>query len=137
MSTQGSGLRIFALIPPHRRSEIARQLAPLQADVLFIGHPGEAEAAIHQDDVFQVGLLPGSLGDTDWRELWGLLALLDRRPALLVYTNKPNFELWSEVLDSGGYDVIVEPCSDEELQHAVIRAAKSFEQGFLDGVGTE
>ena len=28
----------------------------------------------------------------------------------------------------GGYDVIVEPFSDEELQDAVLRAAKSFEE---------
>ena len=137
MTTQGSALRILALVPPGRRSEIARQLAPLQADVLFVGHPAEAEAAIHEDDAFQVGLLPASLSDTDWWELWGLLTSLNQRPALLVYARNASFELWSGVLDSGGFDVIVEPFSDEELRDAVLRAAKSFEQGSAGAIDQE
>jgi hypothetical protein len=37
------------------------------------------------------------------------------------------FQLWSSVLESGGYDVIVEPFTDEERQGAVLRAARSLE----------
>ena len=116
---------------------MARQLAPLHAEILFAADAAEAAAAFHEGYVFQVALLPASLSDTDWRELWGLLALLDRRPALLVYAREASFELWSGVLDSGGYDGIVEPFSDEELQDAVIRAARTFEQGSPDDSGTE
>ncbi len=36
------------------------------------------------------------------------------------------FKLWSGVLEMGGYDVIVEPFTEEELQRAVTRAAQSF-----------
>jgi hypothetical protein len=32
------------------------------------------------------------------------------------------------VLEAGGYDVIVEPFTDREIQGAVIRAAASFEE---------
>jgi FixJ family two-component response regulator len=42
--------------------------------------------------------------------------------------------LWSGVLEAGGYDVIVEPFSDSDLQNAVLRAAKSFEQRADDGM---
>jgi PleD family two-component response regulator len=121
-------LRIFAVVPPNRRREIARQLAPFRAELLFVGHSSEAEVAIREDDVFQVALLPGSLSDTDWWEMWGVLSLLNRRPAILVYAREATFLLWSGVLESGGYDVIVEPFSDGELQNAVLRAANSFEE---------
>jgi PleD family two-component response regulator len=121
-------LRILAVVPHSRRSEISRQLAALNANVLFVARSAEASAVIHEGDVFQVALLPATLSDTDWWELWGVLALLNPRPALLVYAREATFQLWSGVLEMGGYDVIVEPFSDEELQDAVLRAAKSFEE---------
>jgi PleD family two-component response regulator len=129
--------RILAVVPANRREEIARQLAPLHANLLFVRHSVEASAAIHENDVFQVALLPATLTDTDWWELWGVLALLNARPAILVYAREATFQLWSGVLELGGYDVIVEPFSDSALQDAVLRAAKSFEQRTADGPAQE
>jgi len=128
VKTHSANLRILAVVPPDRGAAIARQLAPLKAELLFVRCSSEVPVAICEDEVFQVALLPASLCDTDWWELWGLLALVNQRPSILVYTRKATFQLWSGVLDSGGYDVIVEPFSDEELQSAVLRAAKSFEE---------
>jgi hypothetical protein len=64
--------RILAVVPTYRRAEIARQLAPLNANLLFVRHSAEASSAIRENDVFQVALLPASLTDTDWWELWGV-----------------------------------------------------------------
>jgi DNA-binding NtrC family response regulator len=108
-------------------------LAALNANVLFVARSAEAATVVRKGDVFQVALLPASLSDTDWWELWGVLALMNPRPAMLVYAREASFQLWSGVLELGGYDVIVEPFSDEELQGAVLRAAKSFEERGLDG----
>jgi hypothetical protein len=107
--------RILAVVPTYRRAEIARQLAPLNANLLFVRHSAEASAAIRENDVFQVALLPASLTETDWWELWGALALLNARPAMLVYAREATFQLWSGVVELGGYDVIVEPFSDNDL----------------------
>jgi hypothetical protein len=129
---KASELRMLAVIPPDRRAEIARQLGPLKADLLFLERLAEAEVAIREDDVFQVALLPASCSDTDWWQLWGVLALLNPRPAILVYAREATFLLWSGVLELGGYDVIVDPFSDETLQGAVLGAAKSFEERRLN-----
>jgi PleD family two-component response regulator len=134
VGTQQTELRILAVVPTYRRAEIARQLAPLNANLLFVRHSAEACAAIRENDVIQVALLPANLTDTDWWELWGTLALLNARPAILVYAREATFQLWSGVLEAGGYDVIVEPFSDSDLQNAVLRAAKSFEQRADDGM---
>ena len=128
VNTQSSELRMLAVVPPDRRAEIARQLAPLKHDLLFLDHLAEAEVAIREDDIFQVVLLPASLSDTDWWEVWGVLALLNPRPAILVYAREATYLLWSGVLELGCYDVIVDPFSDETLQGAVLGAAKSFEE---------
>jgi PleD family two-component response regulator len=128
-------IRILAVVPAYWRAEIARQLGPLNANLVFVRHSAEASASIREDDVFQVALLPGTLTDTDWWELWGVLALLNARPAILVYAREATFQLWSGVLELGGYDVIVEPFSDSDLQDAVLRAAKSFEERTTGGPG--
>jgi CheY-like chemotaxis protein len=119
---------MLAVVPPERRAEIARQLGTFRAELLFVGHSAEAAAVIREDDVYQVALLPASLSDTDWWELWGVLALLNPPPAILVYARETTFLLWSGVLELGGCDVIVEPFSDEELQRAVLRAVKCFDE---------
>jgi hypothetical protein len=56
-----------------------------------------------------------------------MLGVLHKRPAILVYTRVVTFQLWSGVLELGGYDVIVEPFSDLEIRNAVRQAAKSFD----------
>jgi hypothetical protein len=133
VNAQGTELRMLAVVPPDRRAEIARQLAALKPDILFLERLTEAQFAIRDDDVFQVALLPASLCDTDWWELWGVLALLNPRPAILVYAREVTFLLWSGVLELGGYDVIVDPFSDEALQNVVLGAAKSFEERRANG----
>ncbi len=42
----------------------------------------------------------------------------------LVYARVATFQLWSGVLESGGYDVIVEPLTDEKLRQALLRAGE-------------
>jgi DNA-binding NtrC family response regulator len=133
VNAQGTELRMLAVVPLDRRAEIARQLAPLKPDLLFLERFSEAQFAIREDGVFQVALLPASLSDTDWWELWGVLALLNPRPAVLVYAREVTFRLWSGVLELGCYDVIVDPFSDETLQGAVSGAAKSFEERRANG----
>jgi CheY-like chemotaxis protein len=122
----GKDLRILAFVPPNRRAEFAEQLARLKASILFIGDSAEAASVISKEDVFQVALLPGDLSDINRWEFWGVLTRLHPSPVILVYTRDPSFQMWSGVLDAGGHDVVVEPFSDEELQAAVVRAAKSF-----------
>jgi DNA-binding NtrC family response regulator len=133
VNAQGTELRMLAVVPHDRRAEIARQLAPLKPDILFLERFSEAQFAIREDGVFQVALLPASLSDTDWWEFWGVLSVLNSRPAILVYAREVTFQLWSGVLELGCYDVIVDPFSDETLQRAVSDAAKSFEERRANG----
>jgi hypothetical protein len=132
--TRRAHLQIFLVISPDRRREITRLLAPLKANLVFAGPTGETEAPILEDDIFQVAILPAALSDTAWWNLWGVLELLNRRPAILVYAREATFQLWAGVLECGGYDVIVEPFSGQEIRDAVIRAARSFEERSSNGL---
>jgi hypothetical protein len=127
-------LRILVVVPAGRRREIARQLHPLDAQLVFAEPSGQTDVAINPDDIFQVAILPAALADRAWWTLWGMLELFSHRPAILVYAREATFQLWSGVLEAGGYDVIVEPFSDIEIRSAVLQAAQNFEERLSSGL---
>lgn len=133
MATPSAHLRILLVIPAERRREITRQLQPLNAELVFADPSGQTEEGIKEDDIFQVAILPATLTDTAWWKLWGVLGVLNERPAILVYAREASFQLWSGVLESGGYDIIVEPFSDAEIHNAVRQAAENFEERLSNG----
>jgi len=119
-------VRILAIASGPMRTAIARQLEPLNPSIRCVTKPAEIAHLVSEGDVFEVAIFPAALADSEWWAFWGELSLLNPRPAILVYARATSFELWSSVLDLGGYDVIVEPFSDREIQDAVRRAALSF-----------
>ena len=48
------------------------------------------------------------------------------QPSILVYALSTTFQLWAGVLESGVYDLIAEPFSEEKIQDAVSRASRNF-----------
>lgn len=132
MRENDSSVRVLALVAPDKQEEVRRQLAPIGASLVFFSRVPELAHLTRDRDFYHVALLPAALPDTDWWALWGEISLLNPRPTILVYSHKTSFQLWSGVLEAGGYDVIVEPFSDEELQRAVLQAAKNFEERSLN-----
>jgi DNA-binding NtrC family response regulator len=130
-------LRVFALASAELQRELRRQLAPLGVTPVFIERAAELSFITRDRVSYQVALLPAALPDSDWWQLWGSIALLNPRPALLVSAQSANFQLWSGVLESGGYDVIVAPFTDREIQGAALRAAASFEERRQNEMGNE
>ena len=121
-----SGIRMLALVPVEMQARILRALAPLGTRIDFISTAAEVSHLVLSSTLYQVALVPAALSDNGWWALWGEIALLHPRPEILVYAQNASFELWSGVLEIGGYDVITEPFSGEELRRAVSCAAGSF-----------
>lgn len=119
-------VRILALVPGEVQGQIRHHLAPLGVTIDFITKAAEMSHLALSRNSYHVALLPAILPDNGWWSVWGEIALLNPRPEILVYAHNATFKLWSGVLEMGGYDVIVEPFTEEELQRAVTRAAKSF-----------
>jgi DNA-binding NtrC family response regulator len=123
---------MLALVPVEMQGQIRRQLASLGVVIDFVSRAVDVSQLALSRRSYQVALLPAVLPDNGWWSLWGEITLLNPRPEILVYAHKATFELWSGVLEIGGYDVIVEPFTEEELQRAVTRAAHSFEERWSD-----
>jgi hypothetical protein len=120
------GVRMLALVPAEMQARIVNALAPLGARIDFISTAAEVSHLVLSSTSYHVALLPAALSDNGWWTLWGEIALLHPRPAILVYAQNASFELWSGVLEIGGHDVIAESFSGQELRRAVSRAASSF-----------
>jgi DNA-binding NtrC family response regulator len=121
-------VRILAIVSPEAMGELRRQLLAMDMTTVFINRITELAQVVRNGEIYQVALLPAALPDTDWWAMWGELALLNPRPAILVYAHTASFQLWSGVLEAGGYDVIVAPFTDRKLKEAVLRAAGNFEE---------
>lgn len=132
MTEKHREIRVLALVGADMQGEIRRQLAPIGATLAFISRAPELAQLARDRNLYHVALLPAALPDSDWWAVWGEISILDPRPAILVYAHAASFQLWSGVLEAGGYDVIVEPFCDEELQGAVLQAAKNFEERALN-----
>ena len=132
MTQKHSELRVLVAGPPHVQAEFRRQLADLHAAFLFVSRTSDVSQLVRNQELIHVAVLPAALQKVDWWALWNEICLLNPRPALLIYAHTASFQLWSSVLESGGYDVIVEPFSGEELQGAVLRAARSLEDELQD-----
>jgi hypothetical protein len=61
-----------------------------------------------------------------WWSVWGCVNAMEPRPSILVYAFRSDFEMWASVLDSGGYDVIVAPFTEDKLRRAIHAAAAEF-----------
>lgn len=137
MAEKQQQVRILAMVAAEMHDEIRRQLISFGMSPVLVSRAKELAHYVRNGEIYQVALLPASLPDADWWAIWGELALLNPRPAILVYTHTASFQLWTGVLEAGGYDVIVEPLTDEKLREAVMRAAESFEDRSSNNAGTE
>jgi hypothetical protein len=124
----GGDVRVLAVVPDQMQAELLKQLAPLKVTVVCVGRPLEVACILDREPAFHVVILPASSSDGEWWALWGELGLLDPRPEILVYARSATFQLWTGVLDMGGFDVIVEPFLNLEIQGAVLRAVRCFKE---------
>ena len=137
MAERHDEVRILAFVPIEMQGRLRQQLAPLGVVIDFINNSRELSRIALSHGSYQVALMPAELPDNGWWTLWSQVTLLHPRPEVLVYAHTASFQLWSGVLEVGGHDVIVEPFTDEEIQGAVLRAARSFEQRCSNDKGNE
>jgi FixJ family two-component response regulator len=101
---------------------------------------GELTTCVHTDDFIQcsrdrscsVALVPDGLPTHEWWTVWGQLTTMDPQPSILVYALSSDFPMWSGVLETGGFDVIVAPFSAAKLREAITLAAEYFERRSLE-----
>jgi len=78
----------------------------------------EALAAIAEQDLDAV-LCEAKLPDCNWRDLLEVFSRTENPPYLIVTSRLADERLWAEVLNLGGYDVLVKPFDAQAVRHVV------------------
>lgn len=69
------------------------------------------------------------LPDGSWRNVLGSLTALTDPPFLIVTSRLADEDLWLEVLDAGGYDVMTEPWDELETRRTIAQARYQWSAG--------
>jgi DNA-binding response OmpR family regulator len=94
---------VFARLPwPARRARGCKEARPL----------------IYRDS-FPVIVSERDLPDGDWKDILFLTQAREKSPLLIVTSRLADESLWSEVLNLGGYDVLVKPFDPAEVWRTV------------------
>ncbi len=126
-------MSVLALVSHQTRAAFERKAALQGLDMEFIERASELSILVQAGKKFSVALLPATLPATGMWALWGQVRLLNPRPEILIYAPGADFPTWSGVLEAGGHDILVEPFTSQELQIAVAKAEKTFEQRLAGG----
>jgi len=78
----------------------------------------EANAFMKDNDVAVV-LSAAALPDGTWRDVLAGVAAHGRRARVIVLAGRADDRIWSEVLDSGGYDVLAKPFDATEAVRVI------------------
>ncbi len=126
MAHSAGQIRVLAMAPEQKQQTLLQQIRSFGMAPTVVNSAAQLAFYIRTGNHFEVVLLPATLPATEaWWEIWGDVAMLRPKPAVLVYAHTATFQLWSGVLEVGGYDVIVEPLTDRKLRTALLLAAES------------
>ena len=125
MAHEARQIRILAIAALEIQEKLRRQISSFGMVPVLVNSAAQLAHHVRAGEEYQVVLLPASLPNTeDWWAIWGDIAMLTAKPSILVYAHSATFQLWSGVLEAGGYDVIVEPLTDDKLREALSSAAE-------------
>ena len=92
-------------------------------EVLPVCDCNEAQRMLGTHPAVQVVVTDARLHDGDWRRVFEIVARGRRKIELIVCSRLGDPKLWLDVLEEGGYDVLVEPFEHEEVRRIVGAAA--------------
>jgi|SRR5579871_469054 len=75
----------------------------------------------------QVVITSRELPDGDWKKVLENLRRMQRPPQLIVTSRTADEQLWSEVLNCGGYDVLPQPFERDEIERVIAAARRHYD----------
>ena len=106
-----------------RRSTLLDALESCGFDVLPVCDCHEARRMLEIVPLVQVVVTDARLHDGDWRRVIEIVERRRRKIEVVVCSRLGDPKLWLDVLEQGGYDVLVEPFQHEEVRRIVEAAA--------------
>ena len=89
------------------------------------------------EPMVQVVVTDARLHDGDWRRVLEIVEHGRRKIEVVVCSRLGDYKLWMDVLEQGGYDVLVEPYDGEEIKRILEGAAARCQIGVRASSGND
>lgn len=116
-------IKVMLVMAQHRHQPLLNALESCGIEVLPVYDCNQAQGLFEAQPLVQVAVTDAVLRDGDWRQVLEIVAHGRRKIEVVVCSRLGDAKLWLDVLDEGGYDVLVEPFEHEEVWRIVEAAA--------------
>ena len=114
---------LLAVGTNHEDLSSLRDILDADWNVQYAESCGEA-ARLMKDKHPAVIACDHNLPDGDWKDLFNLATTLENPPPIVVVSRHADENLWAEVLNVGGYDVLAKPFERNEVSRVVAMASR-------------
>lgn len=126
-STNAASIRLLAVTPhPEDHASLERMLGRKRFTIFRAPCFSEALRTLAHDKP-QVVVCERDLPDGDWKDLFREMGRLRNPPPFIVTSSHADEALWAEVLNFGGYDVLVKPFDSEEVDRVMHSARRAWD----------
>ncbi len=108
-----------------RRSQLTAGLMALGLEPVEAGDCAEARRVLAGRHAPRLIVSDVSFRDGDWRDMLAMAQRGSETVSFMVSAPFPDYELWSEALWRGAYDLLVEPYSSGELRRIIDGALRA------------
>ena len=115
-------LKAMLVMDRERRQPLLDALDSCGIEVVAMCDCNEAQQML-ETQPGQVVVTDTTLPDGDWRRLLDIVEQGHRKIEVVVCSRLSDPKLWLDVLEQGGYDVLVPPFQHEEVQRIIEAAA--------------
>jgi len=116
-------IKAMLVMDRERRLLLLDALESCGIEVLPVCDCNEAQRMLETQPAVQVVVTDARLHDGDWRRVLEIVARARRQIEVIVCSRLGDPKMWLDVLEEGGYDVLVEPFEHEEVRRIVEAAA--------------
>ena len=128
-------IRAMLVMGSERRLPLLKVLESCGIKVLPVGDCNEARRILRNQPSVPVVITDSTLPDGDWRRILDIVAQGSANVEVVVSLRLGEHAIWLDILEQGGYDVLVEPYQHEEIQRIVeAAAAKSHARAHAHGI---
>jgi len=126
-STPGPGLTVVMASPSKDDHHTLRRICRHWKWRAYQAHTCREALSLVRQRRIPVVICERNLPDGDWTSVLGGLKELPHRPQLIVSSRLADHRLWADVLDLGGYDLLISPFDAGEVSRVVFMAWHSMQ----------
>jgi len=118
---------MLVMAQERRRIPLLDVLESSGIEVLPVCDCNEARRMLETHPLVQVVVTDTALPDGDWRRVLAIVTQVSPNIEVIVCSRLGDHTLWLDVLEQGGYDVLVEPFEHEEVRRILeVAASRSY-----------